>query len=768
MNKKLLKDICALTAAVSLLVPSVPALADAGTVEAEPTVFTENFGSVSSINDLSPKWFIGGDCSGCGIETVSGNKCMYVASAGAASPVIAMAKDTLSEDFADGTVRVSFDVYLENTSSEIKSFVDYIGTASQSDYGANRLISIHKPENGPAYIEGIEVETAKWYSVVTDFNLGAANKWSYGITVYDALGSLVGSTGQSGSAIMGTFSNINFTSWSTAKTYIDNVSVKKIKRSLPFFDDMNSYKEGSSQTSLPNWTPEGYEYGTTGFKTIDTAHGLTAYVTSDGAPRFAPYRITEPLTTGTAMLSFDTYITNNEKLWSRVTLVPSSTDDFGAYGVLNIDCAAGGTANVTTSSITPLANNIPVDAWYNVQLIFDLDAKTYTASLYDANGVQVGQTVTEAGSAEALSDFSTVSFTSWGGKFYFDNVKIENLMSIGVKHNGEENTSKILFDRNDLRFEVSVYGDGQVHDDLKIEYTITDASGTVVSQNSRVHPVKVNETAVERFSVEEISPGSYTLGIRAVVDGLDKAYYTKGITVADITAAHEPKNSRIGINSHVQYWGEEVTMDHAGSAGFGWVRDYLSWERCETEKGVYTFPAEYDEYVDRANNEGMKVLEQIVYGNRLYSTNETDMPISGAYKEAYLNYVKALVTHFKGKIKAYEIWNEPNESKFNASGASAADYASLLKDVYTTIKSIDSEALVLGMAYSGADMTYANEVLNAGGGAYMDAFSLHPYNKVYLPEDRLRYDVAKARAKLNSYGYSGTPIWITEHGYYSE
>lgn len=433
--QKFFKKRAAAVTAISMILSAAPVFADAGIITTDTEIFSEDFESYTSMDEMQPKWFVDGNCSGCGLEEVAGKKAMYFSYSNGASPVLAMAKNTLPIDISTGTVRISFDVYLENTDNEIWSFVDYIQSVNQADYGAYQFITIHKPVGGNAYIEGIEVETGKWYNVVMDLNLGEGNKWSYGVGVYNGDGSQVGSTGKSNNELMGTFNNINFTAWKSGKVYIDDLNIQTIDRSLQFYDNMNSYS-GNSQSSMVNWTCEGYDAGTTGFETIDAAHGMTAYVKSSSAPRFAPYRITSPITEGKVKLEFDTYITNDKEIWNRVTIVPSTVNDFGMNGILNISCQPGQKANISTSSLTEVAGNLDVNSWYTVKIIFDFDNKIYTVSVYDEDGNKVGDTITEYNSADALSDFSTVNFTTWrDGKFYFDNVGIKITDEVGERPN---------------------------------------------------------------------------------------------------------------------------------------------------------------------------------------------------------------------------------------------------------------------------------------------------------------------------------------------
>lgn len=575
MNNKILKVLTAAVVAASMTVSGLPVFAGAGSAAEKENIFADNFDGYNAISDMSPYWYVDGNTNGCGIETIGGHKAMSVSYSDGAAPILAMAKNTLTESISEGRVRISFDIYLENTSDEIWSFLDYVGSADQADYGANQIITIHKPEGGSAYIEGTEVDTAKWYNVVLNCNLGVSSNYSYDIGVYDAGGNIVGSTGKTESPLMETFNNINFTAWRSGKIYVDNLEIT--------------------------------------------------------------------------------------------------------------------------------AEN---------------ESKEYPVTL-------------------------------------------------SLKHNGIYDRM-VLFDENRVWFEVTASEPKKSYADLTISYKLRDESGNVVSEESRLHPVNAADAAVERFLVTNLSRGKYKLEITASAGGAETASITKNIYAAQITSADEAKNTRTGVTTHASHgYDTDMILNYAGAAGFGWVRDSASWKNCETAKGVINIPQDFISFVDRANAEGMNILATLSFGNPLYSNSETDMPVSGEYRNAYINYVKAVVNRFKGKITAYEVWNEPNEEMFNTTGATAEEYAGLLKEVYNTVKAIDPDALVVGVSLSGTDMTYTDTLLREGAAAYMDVFSIHPYNKMYLPEERLTYDTNKVRVRLDAIGYGSMPVWVTEHGYYT-
>ncbi|MCL6633253.1 MAG: hypothetical protein K6T63_11560, partial [Alicyclobacillus herbarius] len=93
----------------------------------------------------------------------------------------------------------------------------------------------------------------------------------------------------------------------------------------------------------------------------------------------------------------------------------------------------------------------------------------------------------------------------------------------------------------------------------------------------------------------------------------------------------------------------------------------------------------------------------------------------------------------------------------------AAAYARLLKATYKAIKEANPEAKVVGGAMVLADYGWAEQLLKAGGGAYMDAFSYHPYNSDPEGGDYLG-TIKEMKNVLEKNGFKG-PTWVTEIGW---
>lgn len=77
-------------------------------------------------------------------------------------------------------------------------------------------------------------------------------------------------------------------------------------------------------------------------------------------------------------------------------------------------------------------------------------------------------------------------------------------------------------------------------------------------------------------------------------------------------------------------------------------------------------------------------------------SNTSQMPYTDEQINAYVNYCKFVVSHFRDEVKYFEIWNEPNITAFNPENRTAADYTKLLKAAYEGIKSVNPNAVVIG------------------------------------------------------------------------
>jgi hypothetical protein len=120
------------------------------------------------------------------------------------------------------------------------------------------------------------------------------------------------------------------------------------------------------------------------------------------------------------------------------------------------------------------------------------------------------------------------------------------------------------------------------------------------------------------------------------------------------------------------------------------------------------------------------------------------------------NYVKALVTRYKGKIQIYELWNEPDASFTGTT----ADLVALTTDMYKTIRSIDPQAIILSPSPCCLD-AYMDGYFAAGGPTGVDGISFHAYTYSAPPEKVINY-VINIKQIAAKHGLASKPLWSTE------
>lgn len=191
----------------------------------------------------------------------------------------------------------------------------------------------------------------------------------------------------------------------------------------------------------------------------------------------------------------------------------------------------------------------------------------------------------------------------------------------------------------------------------------------------------------------------------------------------------------------------------AAQAGVKWSREEFNWGMLEPRKGEYNWPL-FDHLVSTAESYGIQV-----YGIAGYWSGWTQ-PYTQQGIEDYLEYLRACVTRYQGRIKHWEIWNEPNI--FFWQGPKEM-YAELLIRSYRMIKEIDPEIQVLGLSTAGIDFTFIDQMLKKE--TPFDILTIHPYRSVLVEETFIK-DLQKADLQINpSPEAPRRPIWNTEMGW---
>jgi hypothetical protein len=255
-------------------------------------------------------------------------------------------------------------------------------------------------------------------------------------------------------------------------------------------------------------------------------------------------------------------------------------------------------------------------------------------------------------------------------------------------------------------------------------------------------------------------------------------------------AAHST-NPKMGIHTRltdeVEAWKIKSTLEMVREMGTPWIVEYFPWAYYEPSPGRFDW-THADLVVDHARRQGLTVIARLGFVPEWARPDPEALPTTFTYldKERFDDfgrYVSAFVEHFRGRVEIVVIWNEPNISlEWGYRPADPDGYANLLKAVYPRAKAANTSVVVLGGALAPTlapvgdpegmnDLDYLERMLIAGAGDAMDGLAVHAYGWKLPPDsppDPAIVNFARTELlheMLLRYGYSTTPIYITEGGW---
>jgi len=132
--------------------------------------------------------------------------------------------------------------------------------------------------------------------------------------------------------------------------------------------------------------------------------------------------------------------------------------------------------------------------------------------------------------------------------------------------------------------------------------------------------------------------------------------------------------------------------------------------------------------------------------------------------EDWRTYVRTVVQRYKGRIQAYEIWNEPNLKQFWSGNVD--QMILLTAEAARIIRSIDPQALLVSPSPTqDRGIAWLSEFLSKGGGTVVDVICYHLYVAPQPPESTFEL-VSGIRRLMLSAGIADKPIWNTEAGWF--
>lgn len=195
----------------------------------------------------------------------------------------------------------------------------------------------------------------------------------------------------------------------------------------------------------------------------------------------------------------------------------------------------------------------------------------------------------------------------------------------------------------------------------------------------------------------------------------------------------------------------------------------VSWNELEPTKGNWNWTT-LDRYITGAIKHGVKQFLTLGGTPRWAASDLPTPPMNGGgyasppkNMQDWRNYVTQVVSHCKGTIEGYEIWNEPDLLPWKSDVIKTL--VELTDAAGPIIHQIDPKAGVLSPGFSeDVGIYYQARFLSAGGGKHVDVMSHHFYVEPRGPE--MLVPIAQTlRRTMNNYGMHDKPLWNTETGW---
>jgi hypothetical protein len=266
-----------------------------------------------------------------------------------------------------------------------------------------------------------------------------------------------------------------------------------------------------------------------------------------------------------------------------------------------------------------------------------------------------------------------------------------------------------------------------------VAYTIKDAFGKEVTNGT----LALRE-AKGQIRVPTSTKGWFEVSSR-LGDSIDVNTY---VTIEPVTAEYIDSSRfgchAIGTDGYRDKFLPNAladTMRKAFLAGAKWGRLWIKWSLREPEQGQYNWDT-LDARLALADKYKIRAMCTVTSTPKWASSSDDTRlgtvgarryedypPKDGAY---FADFMTALVSRYQGRIRYYELGNEPGyQSAYWLSG-SAPDFGQFLKAGYTGAKKADPNSLIVsGAPLNSATSFFEEAVKSTGGKCYFDVMSMH-------------------------------------------
>ncbi|TAN41244.1 MAG: hypothetical protein EPN22_16065 [Nitrospirae bacterium] len=231
-----------------------------------------------------------------------------------------------------------------------------------------------------------------------------------------------------------------------------------------------------------------------------------------------------------------------------------------------------------------------------------------------------------------------------------------------------------------------------------------------------------------------------------------------------------------------------ITMDyfglhiHRSDQGTAWPKvpfgswrlwdAYVGWAYLEPEQGKWDFKR-LDKYVAMAKLTKTDILLPLAMTptwasarpNEPSGYNKLGSKAEPARIEDWMHYVETIGNRYKGRIRYYEIWNEPSDQLYFTGNIETL--VDLTCKAYKILKHIDPANRIVSPASTGGGrhIEYLDRFLQSGGKDCIDIVAHHFYVPRFGPEAMVPL-IRSVRAVMQKHNIENKPLWNTETGWW--
>ena len=236
----------------------------------------------------------------------------------------------------------------------------------------------------------------------------------------------------------------------------------------------------------------------------------------------------------------------------------------------------------------------------------------------------------------------------------------------------------------------------------------------------------------------------------------------------DTAAARAPQTAITGVNYH-PLWAYRTTaerraaLDQVAGAGVRWLRIDMYWKDLEPRRGRLD-PAllgRIDTAIAEARARRMQVLG-VLWGTPPWASGKQHPGTPPKNVRDFARFAGVMARRYRGRVAAWQLWNEPNQRRFFINGTPAY-YVKMLRASYPLVH---PHARVVFAGLTRHDARWLRRAYAAGAKGTFDVMAVHPYPQRHdaRPEGPVITGVKYVRAVMVS-RRDPKPIWFTELGW---